>query len=227
MTEINDKEGKPLDMKQAFQELIDGAAAFRHYNPVQCNICKGTGKFGLIKKDEDESCFACKGKGTKEPFYPRLITKMEWPKELHRYEAVTSDTKCGDWVAVRSCDEKHGNKTYLGIFLGDLAISMQAHAIPGGEGCGDTLEMQPHRNPAMYVPDLKEIIWGCGSWWGEIESPEDLKQITNADINNIWYVRALKELSEKKETSCQDHSSGKPAEDCDSSTAPSLASPTL
>ena len=63
MTEINDKEGKPLDMKQAFQELIDGAAAFRHYNPVQCNICKGTGKFGLIKKDEDESCFACNGTG--------------------------------------------------------------------------------------------------------------------------------------------------------------------
>lgn len=50
-------------------------------------------------------------------------------------------------------------------------------------------------NPAIFVFDLNKIVYGMESRWGIIENEEDLKEITNKDINNIWYVKALKELS--------------------------------
>ncbi|SME48916.1 hypothetical protein BACERE00183_04191 [Bacillus cereus] len=38
---------------------------------------------------------------------------------------------------------------------------------------------------------MKEIIYGAGSWWGKINSEEELKEITDADINDVWYVKML------------------------------------
>ena len=49
-------------------------------------------------------------------------------------------------------------------------------------------------NPAIYVFDLQRIIFGAESWWGIIESPEELKDITDDDINSQWYVKALKAM---------------------------------
>jgi hypothetical protein len=170
---------------------------------VPCTFCKGTGESGIIELDKDKPCFACKGKGTREAFYPRLISKIDWPKELHRNEALVSDAKCGDWVKVRPCDDEYKCKTYLGIMLGDMTISLQASAYPNVDG-GDVLEILPHKNSAMYVPDLKKIVWGCGSWWGKINSPDDLREISDADINNIWYVKCLKELGERKDAAQED-----------------------
>ena len=51
-------------------------------------------------------------------------------------------------------------------------------------------------NPAMFVPELKKIIWGCGSWWSKIKSEGDLKQITDEDIKNTWYVKLVSQLAE-------------------------------
>jgi hypothetical protein len=134
-----------------------------------------------------------------------------------RERELMGETKCGDWVSVRPCDDEHKNKTFLGVYLGDLPIDLTVLANKRTH----KIQIGPHGNPAMYVPDLKKIIFGCGSWWGKIESPEDLKQITDADISNIWYVKCLKEMSE-----CQDQNSGKPKQDADSSKEPSPASPT-
>jgi len=35
---------------------------------------------------------------------------------------------------------------------------------------------------------------GCGSWWGAIDNEEDLKDITDSDIENVWYVQLLKKI---------------------------------
>jgi hypothetical protein len=51
-------------------------------------------------------------------------------------------------------------------------------------------------NPAIYVPELRKIIFGCGSWWSEIESPDEIKDITDDDIENCWYVRLAKMMQE-------------------------------
>jgi hypothetical protein len=55
------------------------------------------------------------------------------------------------------------------------------------------------RNPAIYVPALKRLVFGAGSWWGEIKTEDDLKEITDKDINDVWYVQALKALDGGKD----------------------------
>ena len=50
-------------------------------------------------------------------------------------------------------------------------------------------------NPGIFVFDLSKIIYGMESYWGIIDSEDDLKKITESDINDIWYVKALKELT--------------------------------
>lgn len=49
-------------------------------------------------------------------------------------------------------------------------------------------------NPAMYVPGLNDIVFGAGSWWRQIKSPEGLAEISDKDIDSVWYMRALKDL---------------------------------
>lgn len=96
----------------------------------------------------------------------------------------------GSWCSIRPCD---GSKTYLGVYLGDLTLDiMHSYNVQD-----KVLTLMPHTNPAIYVPDLKRIVWGCESWWGVVETPADLRKITDADIQNVWHVKALKELQAK------------------------------
>lgn len=85
----------------------------------------------------------------------------------------------GTFVSVRPCGDEFKGKTYLGIFVGDVAIDA-------------TLRLH---NPCMWVPDLSRYIFGCESWWGVINNEDELKEITDADIENVWYVRALRSLN--------------------------------
>ena len=95
----------------------------------------------------------------------------------------------GTFVSVRPCGDEFDEKTYLGIFVGDVAI-------------GKTLSLH---NPCIWVPDLDQYIFGCESWWGVISNEDELRKITDADIENVWYVRALKALSA---TDCQGQDHG-------------------
>lgn len=99
----------------------------------------------------------------------------------------------GAMVAVRPCGKEHEGKTFLGMYLCAAPTTVY------GEQKGDKIiiAMGEYTNPAIYVPELKKIVWGYESWWGEIKSKEDLHQITDEDINNCWYVRALKQLEAK------------------------------
>jgi len=104
--------------------------------------------------------------------------------------------KIGDWCAVRPVTDNPENQTYLGIYLGDLPTGIM-HSIKGDE----LIPMVGafNRNPAIYCFELKRVVMGYESWWSNIESPDDLKQITNTDIDSVWYVQALKALSTKDE----------------------------
>lgn len=120
------------------------------------------------------------------------IKDFEFAKDepLRTGKALFSDTRTGDFVAVRPCSKEYSNKTFLGVYLGEAALS-QGIKLEDGK----LKTNLSHYNPAIFVPDLNEIIYGCGSWWGKIESAEDLKQISDTDINNVWYVKALKNLN--------------------------------
>ena len=112
--------------------------------------------------------------------------------------------RAGSLVKIRPCNKEYGGKTYLGLYLGNQPWSQTvSYNNKSGE-----LTVGMATNPAIYVFDLQRIIFGAESWWGIIENLEELKDITDDDINNIWYVKALKamhkdEPEETTEEKCQ------------------------
>jgi len=51
---------------------------------------------------------------------------------------------------------------------------------------------------AIFVPELGEIIYGYASWWGHINSVDEIKDISDDDIDNVWYVQMLKAMETKE-----------------------------
>lgn len=100
----------------------------------------------------------------------------------------------GQMVAIRPCAKEYKGKTFLGMYL----CSAPTGLVGRQKGDKILLEMSEYTNPAIYVPDLKKIIWGYGSWWHEITEESKLKEITDDDINNTWYVKALKQIEERE-----------------------------
>ena len=99
--------------------------------------------------------------------------------------------KPGAFVSVRPVSNNEEGKTYLGIMLGDYASpSIGIRKEENGENT--IVVTKSLGTPAMWVPDLNRVVMGWGSWWSEIKTPEDLRQITDHDIENVWYVKALR-----------------------------------
>jgi len=97
-------------------------------------------------------------------------------------------------VSVRPCAEEYQDKTYVGFLLGSLIVDVTI----GWDPETKKLSLFPYTNPAIFVPELNKIIFGYESWWGRIKNPEDLKAITDDDIMNVWYVKALMKEAEKR-----------------------------
>lgn len=123
--------------------------------------------------------------------YPVVVNGIDISGEI--FDDTYNSRKTGQLVAIRPCFKERGNRTFLGVYLGDFARyvsctrnreSRVLHISPGGY------------NPAIYVPDLGRVVYGCESWWGPLQSKEALKSITDEDINNVWYMKALKQLEE-------------------------------
>lgn len=111
-------------------------------------------------------------------------------KFLTRYgKYENNDTQ---FVSVRPCGEHYQSKTYLGILIGSVATGIKGQVID------KEIVISPSTfNPAIYIPETNTIVYGMESWWGNIKSEEDFKEITIEDINNVWYVSALKQLQKK------------------------------
>lgn len=99
----------------------------------------------------------------------------------------------GKLVRVRLCDD---DKTYLGVYLGELARAPMAYTRSDSQN----LIVSLYQNPALYVPALSRIVWGDESWWSIIESEDDLRDISVDDIASQWYVRLAKDLFSKSKT---------------------------
>lgn len=128
--------------------------------------------------------------------YPIEVKDIKFDAKLGISKDGVGREKPGDMVMIRSCKEGHGDKTRLGIFIGYVSI----HGGARFERETGTLTFEVGgSNPAIFVPELNEVVLGCESWWGRIDSEKDLKQITDEDINNVWYVKAMKQLAEAQE----------------------------
>lgn len=141
-----------------------------------------------VKNVSRKDCKNCGKFSSRYIEYPITVNGIE-SEEIKPY---TLGCECGTLCEIRPCGEEYENKSYLGIYLGELPINI---ATSYDEDTG-ILKNRAVNNSAIFVPELKKIIYGCESWWREIESAEDAKGISNEDIENTWYVGLLKKLKE-------------------------------
>lgn len=137
-----------------------------------------------VKIVSEEQCEQCERYDSKFIEYPLTI------QGINNAEIDTSGLghECGELCEITPCGEEYEGKSYIGIYLGDLPIAiMSAYNRKSG-----ILENRTMSNPAIFVPELKKIIYGCESWWRVIKSLEDFKGISKEDIENTWYVKLLK-----------------------------------
>lgn len=136
---------------------------------------------------EEKDCENCDNFKSRYIEYPITVSNIRTEGWDDNYTLFHKDD-IGKMAKIRPCGEAYKGKTYLGIFLGDLPIMPHVTHDPRT----NELSVRPFSNPAIFVPALKKIIHGCESWWSIINSEEDMKDITDEDIENVWYVKALK-----------------------------------
>ena len=110
----------------------------------------------------------------------------------HYRERALFGGKCGDFVAVRPCDERFEGKTFLGVLIGTIPLSQGVQFNPEN---GELTVRRLMHNPMIFIPERACVVFGCESWWGRIKDEKHLRQITQADIENVWYVKALEWLA--------------------------------
>lgn len=121
------------------------------------------------------------------------VKDIEFPKNKALEKPIIGNV--GSLVRIKPCDE---DKTYLGILIGEIALGSSITTV------NDKIQLNfAHHNPAILVPELNKVIYGSESWWSEIESEDELKEITNEDIENVWYVKMLSELKSYSKTEQQ------------------------
>ena len=140
---------------------------------------KTLGDFDKYKKPTNKNkCAHCKKYKCRYIEYPLTINGIEYGN-IKPWNVGLKP------VRVRPCDNE---KTYFGIYLGDFPH------LPSASFDEETgiLKFNAASNPCIYIPELKKVVFGSGSWWSEIEDENDIKDITDELINDQWYVKLLK-----------------------------------
>ncbi|WP_434510123.1 hypothetical protein [Desulfitobacterium sp. AusDCA] len=141
----------------------------------------------MLDAHEFKENFICDGYKSRYIEYPIEVSKINRNTELYCLEK----SHIGKFVKVAPCAEEHEGKTYLGLFLGDLPLDISVSHNPTTK----ELNLGYFANPAIFVFELNKIVFGAESWWSVIKTEDELKEITQDDIDNVWYVKALKELA--------------------------------
>lgn len=144
----------------------------------------GMGDSRLIKAEECESCEHFKSRYIE---YPIVVDAIETEDLL---EKDFHSRGSGSLVRVRPCDEKYGGRTLLGLLLGDLPWQVTARY----DEKTRKLTCDAIPNPAILVFETGEVVWGCESWWSEIDDPSELRDITDEQIAGQPYMKWLSEL---------------------------------
>lgn len=130
----------------------------------------------------------------KEITYPITVNQIEFGDAPGFRPGRYRRKQCGQLVMVRPIAEEYGNKTFLGVLLGELAVSQ---ACSFDEATGLLKVDRCMFNPMIFIPEKNAVVFGYESWWGVIKSEDQLRQITDADIQSVWYVKALKQIGEE------------------------------
>ena len=117
----------------------------------------------------------------------RTLYFCKWNR-IRKIKPYTLGYECGTLCEIKPCGEECENKSYLGELPITIATSYDKDT--------GVLKNRAVNNPAIFVPELKKIIYGCESWWRKIESADDSAGISDNDIENTWYVDLMKKLKE-------------------------------
>lgn len=166
----------------------------------QCKILKSQPEYQIYQLTKEvnqitawnilyvfEKNFICEKYEKRYIEYPIEVTKINYDTKIIDFH----EHDIGKFVSIKWCHEDHKDKTYLGLFLGDLPLGIKA----GYNSDSEELNLKFDTNPAIFVFALNKIIYGAESFWSIIESEEDLKEITQETIDNQWYIKALKSLT--------------------------------
>lgn len=130
--------------------------------------------------------------------FPITVTGIEFEKS----ELIEPGLrKAGSFVKIRPCGDEYGNKTYLGVLLGDMLMNQK---VKFNKETGVLQVGRSFGNPAIYVFALKKVIFGCESFWGVLDNPEQLADITDDTIDNIWYVKLIRQHLEQESAKSDD-----------------------
>lgn len=134
----------------------------------------------------NEDCDKCPYYKSKYIEYPIKVNKINYDEfhfDKRRHETM--------FVAITPCAKEYENKTFLGLYLGDLPCSPTASY---NEKCNE-LTVKAMHNPAIYVFELGKIIFGMQSWWKPLKSLDEFAAITKEDIESQPYMQALRQMS--------------------------------
>lgn len=178
--------------KQEEKKIDRCKYAHHHFNGEISCIEAGMANDKAVPTNEAK-CETCEKYKSRYIEYPLTIDSID----VDPIKTDSWSAKTGDFVAVRPCGDKYGGKTYLGIFIGDLPIQSMVSFNEKTR----TLRVSTMGNPAMLVPQLNKIIYGCGSWWHKIKSEKELREITDGDINDTWYVKMAHQMMQQRRKS--------------------------
>lgn len=159
---------------------------------VALEITKDYNKFVHLFSDDDSVKTIAKLRKTLTKI--RFKAKISKLKKTSHPEGKPLKTNfdTGSFVKVSPCAKEFEGKTFLGILIGHAALSSQISIKEDEIVCS-----WAQFNPAILIPDISKIVYGIESWWGIIESEADFKEITDLDIDNVWYVKALKQMNKE------------------------------
>lgn len=118
----------------------------------------------------------------KTPVTHLTLNGFEMPK-------IANPRNSGEYVALRLVKEEDP-RTYFGIILGDIKLGVVVDHVPDS-GKAELKGMIG--NPAIFVPSLKQIIYGVECWWRLIVSEEQLATITDGELDK-WADKAREQI---------------------------------
>ena len=172
------------------KELKRNCNSCRHGTFADCDELKNNVEFQEIYQKSTTDAFVwkddhiCDDYKCKYIVYPIEVSEIKYETETGAY----GSRNVGKFVKIKPCKEE---KTFLGLYLGELPLGIRINHNSETKA----LTASYDSNPAIFVFDLNKIVYGAESWWGVIENESDLQEITDLDIENVWYVKALKVIS--------------------------------
>lgn len=153
------------------------------------DIILGDGKLKISccidgKEITGNDCETCMNYRSKYIEYPIEVTSIELAEGFDLYKK-----SIGRIVRIKPCFEETEEKEYLGIFLGEL-FSCNAVSYKRQE---KHLTVTPVLNPAIYVPELKQIVYGYESWWSFIENKDEISLISRDESLKQFFINIFEE----------------------------------